>query len=189
VTVTDARPAVAPGGRRRARLAAALDAERARQARQPKLSPLEPADPHFLAWWTAETELQVARDADAADWTQAAKAATYGLGAARHDYRRDDRPDHPGGPVPVWGPTARSPRTRGGRALNQRRPASLAQKNQLRELLATSPDPELVSRLRGQLNSLREAGAPILASEVSAAADLLRDAAKRATPPLADPVW
>jgi hypothetical protein len=102
LTVTDARPVTAPGGRRLARIAAALDAERARQAGQPKLSPWDPRAADFLAAWVLETELAAARAADAADWARAAEAAIVRPRRRVPYVRSDGRTDHPGGPVPVW---------------------------------------------------------------------------------------
>jgi hypothetical protein len=67
-----------------------------------RLAPLHPQDPAFLIAWTLEVELQTARDADAEDWAQAARAAIVHPRQRTPYTRTDGRTDHPGGPVPVW---------------------------------------------------------------------------------------
>jgi hypothetical protein len=74
-----------------------------------RLAPLHPQHPTFLTAWSLEVELQTARDADAEDWAQAARAAIVHP-RSRAPYSRIDalldHPgallDHPGGPVPTW---------------------------------------------------------------------------------------
>jgi hypothetical protein len=67
-----------------------------------RLAPLRPQDPAFLIAWTLEVELQTARDADAEDWAQAARAAIVHPRGRVSYARTDGRADHPGGPVPTW---------------------------------------------------------------------------------------
>jgi hypothetical protein len=69
---------------------------------RPVLAPWNPRDPDFLLAWRLETELQTARDADAADWARAAAAAIVHPRRRVPYTRADGRRDHPGGPVPVW---------------------------------------------------------------------------------------
>jgi hypothetical protein len=67
-----------------------------------RLAPLRPQHPDFLLAWRLEVELQTARDADAEDWAQAARAAIVNPRGRVSYARTDGRTDHPGGPVPVW---------------------------------------------------------------------------------------
>jgi hypothetical protein len=67
-----------------------------------RLAPLRPQDPGFLLAWRLEVELQTARDADAEDWAQAARAAIVHPRSRVSYSRTDGQPDHPGGAVPAW---------------------------------------------------------------------------------------
>jgi hypothetical protein len=69
---------------------------------RPVVAPWNPRAADFLLAWELETELSVARDADAADWTRAAAAAIVHPRRRVPYIRVDGRRDHPGGPVPVW---------------------------------------------------------------------------------------